>query len=57
MGRSMVGRRKWTAHDLLASRCAQDCEPIMACSECGEALKPEEVSAKLGTELTHMWHT
>ena len=34
------------------SRCAQDCEPIMACSECGEALKPEEVSAKLGTELT-----
>ena len=34
------------------SRCAQHCEPITACSECGETLKPEEVSAKLGTELT-----
>lgn len=33
------------------SRCASACEPELACSGCGEPLKPEEVSAKLGREL------
>ena len=34
------------------SRCASGCDPQLACSGCGEPLRPEEVSAKLGTELS-----
>ncbi|WP_050759455.1 winged helix-turn-helix transcriptional regulator [Luminiphilus syltensis] len=34
------------------SRCGKVMAPVMSCSECGDTLKPEEVSAKLGSRLT-----
>jgi DNA-binding HxlR family transcriptional regulator len=34
------------------SGCASDCHAVLACSECGEPLRAEEVSAKNGTELS-----
>lgn len=35
------------------SRCGKETQPVLSCRECGDPLRPEEVSAKLGTVLTH----
>jgi DNA-binding HxlR family transcriptional regulator len=34
------------------SRCGKHFEPVVSCSECGDVLRPEEVSVKLGKVLT-----
>jgi DNA-binding HxlR family transcriptional regulator len=35
-------------------RCGQVTQPVMACSECGETLRPEEVTPQLGSALKEL---
>lgn len=34
------------------SRCGKESKPLMTCSECGDPMKPEEMSPRLGSGLT-----
>ena len=37
-------------------RCGKTTRPVLACSECGEPLRPEEVTPQLGPALKQLAH-